>query len=100
VENLIREMEFRQLRDRLSLWDLVKRYPRRRGVARVRLALERLKEEPAGRKRSPLEERFAPFLRQRHLPLPRFNDTIVLGNKRYEVDCHWPGTGEIVELDG
>jgi very-short-patch-repair endonuclease len=100
VENLIREMEFRQLRDRLSLWDLVGRYPRRRGVARLRLALERLKDEPAGRKRSALEERFAPFLRQRHLPLPRFNDSIVLGNKRYEVDCHWPGTGEIVELDG
>jgi very-short-patch-repair endonuclease len=59
-----------------------------------------LKDEPAGRKRSALEERFAPFLRQRHLPLPRINDTIVLGNKRYEVDCHWPGTGEIVELDG
>jgi very-short-patch-repair endonuclease len=100
IGSLIKEMEFRELRDRLSLWDLVERYPRRRGVARLRLALERLKDEPAGRKRSPLEERFAPFLRQRHLPLPRFNDSIVLGSKRYEVDCHWPGTGEIVELDG
>ena len=33
-----------------------------------------------GRKRSPLEERFAPFLRLHHLPLPRFNDWIVLGD--------------------
>jgi very-short-patch-repair endonuclease len=100
IESLIREMEFRQLRDPLSLWDLVRRYPRRRGVARVRLALERLKDEPEGRKKSPLEERFAPFLRRHHLPLPRFNDSIVIGTKRCEVDCHWPGTGEIVELDG
>ncbi len=100
VENLIREMEFRELRDPLSLWDLVRRYPRRRGVARVRLALDRLREEPVGRMKSPLEERFAPFLRRHELPLPRFNDSILLGNRRYEVDCHWPGTGEIVELDG
>ncbi len=100
IENLIREMEFRELRDPLSLWDLVRRYPRRRGVARLRVALERLKDEPVGHKRSPLEERFAPFLRRHRLPQPRFNDSIVLGSKRYEVDCHWPGTGEIVELDG
>jgi very-short-patch-repair endonuclease len=100
VGSMIREMEFRELRDRLSLWDLVRRYPRRRGVARVRLALERLKDEPEGRKRSRLEERFAPFLRRHRLPLPRFNDSIVLAGKRFEVDCHWPGTGEIVELDG
>ena len=100
VENLIREMEFRELRDRLSLWDLIERYPRRRGVARLRLALERLKDEPVGRKRSPLEERFAPFLRRHRLPQSRFNESIVLGSKRFEVDCHWPGTGQIVELDG
>jgi very-short-patch-repair endonuclease len=100
VESLIREMEFRELRDPLSLWDLVRRYPRRRGVARLRLALERISDEPAGRKKSPLEERFAPFLRQHCLPLPRFNDPIVVGTKRYEVDCHWPSAKEVVELDG
>jgi very-short-patch-repair endonuclease len=100
VENLLREMEFLELRDRLSLWDLVERYPGRRGVAKVRVALERLKDEPPGRKRSKLEERFAPFLRRHHLPLPRFNDWILRGAKRYRVDCHWPGTGQIVELDG
>ncbi|HEX2264776.1 MAG TPA: DUF559 domain-containing protein [Solirubrobacterales bacterium] len=66
----------------------------------MQAALGRLKEEPVGRKRSPLEERFAPFLRHHRLPLPRFNDWIDLGDKRYRVDCHWPGTGQIVELDG
>ena len=100
VENLLREMERLELRDRLSLWDLVERYPGRRGVRRVRVALERLEEEPPGPKASPLEERFAPFLRRRRLPLPRFNDWITVGGKRYKVDCHWPGTRQIVELDG
>jgi very-short-patch-repair endonuclease len=100
VENLLREMEFLELRDRLSLRDLVERYPGRRGVRRVRMALERLEEEPEGRKRSKLEERFAPFLRQHRLPLPRFNDWIDLGDKRFQVDCHWPNLRQIVELDG
>jgi very-short-patch-repair endonuclease len=100
VQSMLKEAEYRNLWDRLSLWDLVERYPGRRGVRRVRVALERLKEEPAGHERSPLEERFAPFLRRHRLPLPRFNDWIILGDKRYQVDCHWPGTGQIVELDG
>jgi very-short-patch-repair endonuclease len=100
VKELLREAEYRQLWDRLSLPDLINRYPGRRGVRKVQIALERLKEEPVGRKRSPLEKRFAPFLRHHRLPLPRFNDWIDLGEKRYRVDCHWPGTGQIVELDG
>jgi very-short-patch-repair endonuclease len=86
--------------DNMGLPDLVERYPGRRGVRRVRLALERLEEEPVGRKRSKLEERFAPFLRQHRLPLPRFNDWIVGPGWRYQVDCHWPHLRQIVELDG
>lgn len=100
VENLLREMEFLELRDRLSLWGLTERYPGRRGVRKVRLALERLKDDPPGRKRSPLETRFAPFLRRYRLPLPRFNDWIILGTDRFQVDCHWPDLRQIVELDG
>lgn len=99
IENLLREMEFLELRDALSLQDLVERYPGKRGVRTVRSALERLKEEPEGRKRSKLEERFAPFLRLHHLPLPRFNDWIIAGGKRFQVDCHWPDLRQIVELD-
>jgi very-short-patch-repair endonuclease len=100
VENLLRESEFRQLSDRLSLPDLIERYPGKRGTRKLQIALDRLKEDPVGRKRSRLEERFAPFLRLRHLPLPRFNDWIVLGAKRYLVDCHWPDLRQILELDG
>ena len=100
VKAMLKESEYRNLYDRLSLWDLVERYPGRRGARRVQVVLEELKKEPAGRKRSPLEERFAPFLRRHNLRLPRFNDWISAGGKNFQVDCHWPGTGEIVELDG
>lgn len=100
VGNFLRESEYRQLHDRLSLWDLVERYQGRRGVRKVRTALERLREEPSGRRRSRLEERFTPFLRLYRLPQPRFNDWILIGSERHQVDCHWPGTGQIVELDG
>jgi len=100
VVAMLREAEYRELWDRLSLWDLLERYPGKRGSRRVRVALERLKEEPTARKHSKLEERFNPFLRQWHLPLPRYNDWIQAGDRRYRVDCHWPGTNQIVELDG
>ncbi len=100
IASMLRESEHRNLWDHLALPHLVERYPGRRGVKKVRLALQRVTEEPSGRKRSKLEERFAPFLRRHRLPFPLFNDWILLGAKRYQVDCHWPGTSQIVELDG
>jgi very-short-patch-repair endonuclease len=100
VVAMIKEAEYLNRWDRLSLPDLLERYPGKRGSRKVRSALIRLKEDPPGRTHSKLEERFAPFLRRYHLPLPRFNDWILLGAKRYQVDCHWPGTSRIVELDG
>jgi very-short-patch-repair endonuclease len=99
VESAIRQVEYRRLYDRLSLVDLVERYPGRRGVRRVRVALARIETLPAGRARSPLEERFLPFLRRHGLPRPRLNAWIAVGQKRFQVDCHWPGMGQVVELD-
>jgi very-short-patch-repair endonuclease len=100
VKKLLREMEFRELWDQLSLRDLVERYPGRRGIRKVTAAIEGLKDEPVGEQKNPLEERFAPFLRRHRLPLPRFNDPIAVGGKIYEADCHWPDLRRIVELDG
>jgi hypothetical protein len=99
VESLIRQAERRGRYDRLSLPQLLDRYPRRRGCRTVRWTLGRLEESPAGVAESPLEERFLPFLRAYDLPLPRLNEWIELGGRRYRVDCHWPGTKEVVELD-
>jgi very-short-patch-repair endonuclease len=99
IDAILAEVEFMEHRDRLSLSDLLERYPGRRGTKKVRGALRQLEEGPPRRRRSPLEERFVPFLRRHHLPLPRLNDWILLGVERFQVDCHWPGTGQIVELD-
>jgi len=100
VKALLREAEFRELHDRLSLWDLVERYPGRRGIRNVKTALEALKDEPIDERKSRLEERFDPFLRRHDLPRPRFNDWILAGEKRFQVDCLWPTERQIVELDG
>jgi very-short-patch-repair endonuclease len=100
VVAMIKEAEYRHRYDRLSLPDLLERYPGRRGSRKLKLALWRITEEPPGRARSRLEQRFAPFLRRSRLPLPRFNDWILLGHKRYQADCHWPKARLIVELDG
>ncbi|MGN6201748.1 MAG: DUF559 domain-containing protein [Solirubrobacterales bacterium] len=100
VVAMIKEAEYLNRFDRLSLPDLLARYPGKRGSRKVQFALQRITEEPPGRKRSRLETRFAPFLRRHHLPLPRFNDWILLGTKRYRADCHWPHLRLIVELDG
>jgi len=100
VVAMIKEAEYLNRWDRLSLPDLLERYPGKRGSRKIRFALQRLKEEPPGRKRSKLEQRFAPFLRRHSLPLPRFNDWVLLGPTRYQADCHWPHLRLIVELDG
>lgn len=99
VEVAIRQIEFLRLHDKLSLLDLIERYPGRRGVARARVALARVEALPFGRVRSPLETKFLPFLRRYQLPRPRLNDWILVGEKRFQVDCRWVGTGQIVELD-
>jgi very-short-patch-repair endonuclease len=100
VRSLLREMEYRELWGPLSLWDLVERYPGRRGIRKVKAALEGVKDEPCGERKSRLEERFAPFLRRHHLPLPRFNHPITAGTKTFVVDCFWSDLRQIVELDG
>jgi hypothetical protein len=70
VVSMIKEAEYLNRWDRLSLPDLLERYPGKRGSRKVRFALDRITEEPPGPTRSKLEERFAPFLRRHRLPFP------------------------------
>lgn len=99
VEFALREAEYRQLRDRLSLPDLLARYPGRRGARAIKACLARRAEQP-GRARSPLEEVFVPFLRCYRLPLPRLNAWIELAGSWKQVDCLWEAEQVVVELDG
>lgn len=97
---MVKEAEYLRRYERLSLPALLNRYPGKRGSRKIKLALQRLRDEPPGRTQSKLEQRFASFLRAHRLPLPRFNDWILLGSERFRADCHWPRCRLIVELDG
>jgi very-short-patch-repair endonuclease len=99
VEHALRESEYLRLHDRLSLADLLTRYPGRRGSPAIRDCLRRRANLPAGRARSWLELQFLPFLRSRDLPRPQLNVWLQVGGKSVQVDCLWPG-GVVVELDG
>ncbi len=99
VEAALRESEYLQLHDRLSLADMLDRYPGRRGTRTVRTCLARRAEAP-GRIRSRLEERFLPFLRRHRLPIPQLNAWMYLGERSFQVDCLWDEAKQIVELDG
>jgi very-short-patch-repair endonuclease len=99
VEYAMREAEYLRLYDALSFWDLLERYPGRRGARAVQICLAR-RAEQTGRARSPLEEIFVPFLRRHALPLPRLNAWLRPGGRRFQVDCLWEARKVIVELDG
>jgi hypothetical protein len=99
VEAALRESEYLELHDRLSLPDLLERYPGRRGSRKVRTCLARRAEAP-GRIRSPLEEWFLSFLGRYLLPIPQLNAWIDLGGRSFQVDCLWEAQRQIVELDG
>lgn len=99
IESALRQAEYRRLHDRLSLRDLLDRYPRRQGACAVRHALARLGES-SGQVESPLEERFLPFLDRHCLPRPQFNAWIEAGGRRFRVDCLWAAQRQVVELDG
>ena len=95
VERALNEADYLRLTDRLSLRDLLERYPRRAGAPTVRSALAG-REVGATLTRSELEERFLHLLEGAGLPRPMVN-SVILG---LEVDCAWTERRLIVELDG
>lgn len=98
LERAMSEAEVRQLTDRLSLSDLMDRYPRRRGSANLRALLAA--KTPGGITRNEFEERFVALLDAQGLPRPRLNATLALRGRFFEVDCLWRKQRLIVELDG
>lgn len=98
LERAMNEAEVQQLTARLSLPDLLERYPRRRGAANLR-ALLRAKA-PAGITQNDFEERFVAFLDEHGLPRPLFNSTLALRGRFFKPDCIWRQERLIVELDG
>ena len=101
AETALREMEYLGIYGPVSLpalLDAPPAPPRRRRSSPV--CLERLRDDPGGRVRSPLEELFLPFLDAHRIPRPRLNAWLSVGEDRFQVDCLWPDARLVGELDG
>jgi very-short-patch-repair endonuclease len=98
LERAMHEAEVKGLTDRLSLWELLERYPRRRGAANLRAVLGA--KTPAGITQSELEELFVVFLDEYRLPRPRLNATLPVRGRLLRPDCMWPERELLGELDG
>jgi very-short-patch-repair endonuclease len=98
VERALNEVEVQGLTDRLSIPDLLARYPGRRGTAVLR---ELLAEgaEGGGATRNDFEELLVPLLDSHGLPRPRFNADIAVAGRFFCADCLWQRERLIVELD-
>ena len=95
LQRAMNEAEVMRLGSAVSLMDLIARYPRRPGVAAVRMILARL-EGGGASTHSELEARFIAFVRDRGLQAPSVN-VLVEG---FQCDCVWRAQRLIVELDG
>jgi very-short-patch-repair endonuclease len=74
---------------------------RRRGGPRLRAILEDWRRYPSNlRVRSRLEAKLLPLLTRRGLPIPRVNEKLQIGERRYEIDFLWPAQRLVVETDG
>ena len=99
LERAIDRAEAMQLTSPTSLIALLKRYPRRRGIANLRQILN---EEQIGLRvtKSELEDLFAAFVDRHRLPRPETNVWLKLDERWVEVDGLGRRQRLIVELDG
>jgi very-short-patch-repair endonuclease len=100
AEAALREMEYLGIYGPVSLPALLDRHPRHKGTPIIEVCLDRLRDDPGGRVRSPLEEVFLPFLDAHRIPRPRLNAWLTVDDHRYQVDCLWSDACLIGELDG
>jgi very-short-patch-repair endonuclease len=98
LEKALSETEVRRLVDKVSIPDLLERYPRRRGSAVLRAILGE-KATMRGITRSELEDLFVAALECTDLPRPRLNADVAVGSRFFEADCLWSEQRLIVELD-
>ena len=98
LARLVREADYQGLLDLDALDDVIARSHGRRRVA---LLTDVLKAHRPGKVvRSELEQRFLELCRNHGIPEPETNVRIAVAGRRYELDCLWPDSGVVVELDG
>ncbi len=99
LEAALNEAEVLGLSDRVSVWELLARYPGKPGTVTLRSILGD-KQRVRGVTRRELERRFAATLARTDLPRPRRNADVAVAGRFFEVDCLWRAQRLIVELDG
>ena len=98
AERAFHEAEVRGLTDRLSLPDLLDRYPGHVGAPLLR---ELLGIGPdGGATANDFEAVFADLLEHHRLPRPQFNPDLIVGGRHFSPDCAWMERKVVVELDG
>jgi very-short-patch-repair endonuclease len=99
LERLINEADVLRLHDRLSIPNLLHRYPRRSGSRALLEALRR-RGEGSTITKSQLEELLIELVDELGLRRPELNVSIELDGEWIEVDALWPAERVVVELDG
>jgi len=99
VERAWNEMEVREYRVRVSVPDLLERYPGRKGTVLLARLADR-KTLPVGITRNELEEAFLVLVDRFALPRPRMNAHLAVRDRFYEIDCLWEDHKVAIELDG
>ena len=100
VEFAMREAEYLRLYDALSLWDLLERYPGRRGTRAVRTCLARRTEQVATGRAVPWRKSSCPSCADTRFPCRGSMPGCSPAGDRFQVDCLWEDKKAIVELDG
>jgi hypothetical protein len=94
VERALHEAEVRHLTDRLSIPDLLERYPRHAGAPLLR---ELLGMGPmSGFTDNDAEAAFADLIERHGLPRPRLNADLVVDGRHFRPDCIWEGHRVVV----
>ncbi len=91
VERAFHETEAKQMASRVSLREVLRRHPGRRGAATVRAILA--SREPAGITESDLEELFVQFLDRYGFPRQRLNATLPARGRLLRPDCMGRSSG-------
>jgi hypothetical protein len=98
LRNAVTQAEVERVFDLASVRELIERSGRRRGVARLRVAIAQ--HDPRDeRARGELERQFLEFCRQSSLPLPAVNVPLVIDGVPLEADFLWRDAHLIVEAD-
>jgi hypothetical protein len=98
LERMLNEADVLRLHDRLSVPDLLTRYPGRSGSRALREALHK-RNTGATVTRTELEERFLELVDEIGLPRPEINASFEIDREPIEIDALWRAERVAVELD-